>query len=176
MIRYIKGSILDTPVDAAVNTVNTVGVMGKGVALVFKRMFPHNYEIYREACKMGLVRTGKMHVTLNVVGTFPLYIINFPTKEHWKNPSKMEWINAGLMDLFYHVIPFRKIKSLAMPALGCGNGGLDWFAVKKAINAYGSPMASKLGVDVIVYEPESINQQPTKTTNDTITATMENQT
>src|SRR5580704_11959007 len=99
MIRFTQGNLLDSEAEALVNTVNTVGVMGKGIALMFKEAFPENFKAYATACKKGDVKVGEMFVTerRDLIG--PRWIINFPTKKHWRHPSKLEWIEAGLADL-----------------------------------------------------------------------------
>src|SRR4051812_24745268 len=99
MVRFTKGNLLDAKADALVNTVNTVGVMGKGIALMFKEAFPANYRLYEAACKGKRVEIGRMFVTENTVFDGPHWIINFPTKKHWRQPSKLEWISEGLKDL-----------------------------------------------------------------------------
>ena len=99
MIHFTKGNLLEAETDALVNTVNTVGVMGKGIALMFKERFPENMAAYASACKRGDVVTGKMFVTDTGELMGPKWIINFPTKQHWRSPSKMEWIENGLIDL-----------------------------------------------------------------------------
>jgi O-acetyl-ADP-ribose deacetylase (regulator of RNase III) len=129
MLTYKKGDILKEQTEAIVNTVNTVGVMGKGIALQFKERYPENYRIYKKACEEDKVETGKMFVTETGQLLNPHYIINFPTKEHWRNPSKMEYITEGLKDLV-KVISDKNINSIALPPLGCGNGGLEWQKVK----------------------------------------------
>jgi hypothetical protein len=131
-----------------VNTVNTVGVMGKGIALQFKRAFPSNYREYEAACKAGRVVIGKMFVHhLGMVQ--PHYIINFPTKEHWRGKSKLEFITAGLVDLVEQVERL-KIKSIALPPLGCGNGGLNWADVSRLIE---DAFLALPEVAVYAYEP-----------------------
>src|SRR4029077_14217852 len=120
----------DAQSEALVNTVNTIGVMGKGVALMFREAFPENFNAYEAACRKGEVVVGKMFVTENHGLTGPRYIFNFPTKKHWIHPSRLEWIQAGLRDLV-HVIRDRHIKSVALPPLGCGHGGLSWPTVRK---------------------------------------------
>src|SRR5262249_48475695 len=132
MIRFTQGNLLDAQVEALVNTVNTVGVMGKGVALMFREAFPENYKQYEAACKRGEVVIGKMFVTENHALTGPRYIINFPTKKHWIHPSHMEWIHAGLENLV-EVLRQKGIRSVALPPLGCGNGGLPWPSVRNEI-------------------------------------------
>jgi len=125
MITFTTGNLLDSGAEALVNTVNTVGVMGKGIALMFKEAFPDNYSRYEAACKHKQISVGRMFVTEreNLIG--PKWIINFPTKKHWRHPSKVEWIVAGLEDL-KRVIAENDIHSVALPPLGSGNGRLDW--------------------------------------------------
>lgn len=148
MIYSMKGNLLEDTADVYVNTVNTVGVMGKGIALQFKQVFPEVFKQYAKDCKEGRVQIGKMHV-ISIEGlTNPKYIINFPTKEHWRNPSKLSYIEEGLNDLV-QVIQTLDIKSIAIPPLGCGNGGLDWSMVRPLIvEAF-----EKLPIDVHLYEP-----------------------
>ena|SRR6202035_4945166 len=98
MMRFIQGNLLDAEVEALVNTVNTVGVMGKGIALMFKEAFPDNFRSYEDACKRKEVKIGRMFVTERRAFEGPRWIINFPTKKHWRQPSKMEWISEGLQD------------------------------------------------------------------------------
>jgi hypothetical protein len=123
MIRYIQGNLLDAPVEALVNTVNENGVMGKGIALQFKEAFPENTKAYEQACKREEVRVGHMFAFQNSNLFGPHWIINFPTKKHWRFPSRMEWILDGLKDLVRFLKEY-KINSIAIPPLGCGNGGL----------------------------------------------------
>jgi O-acetyl-ADP-ribose deacetylase (regulator of RNase III) len=130
MIFRGDGDLLKTPADALVNTVNTVGVMGKGIALQFKLAFPDNYVAYEAACKHGDVQIGKMFVFRREKN--PRFIINFPTKRHWKGKSKIEDIESGLKALI-QVVKQERIKSIAVPPLGCGNGGLDWEQVRPLI-------------------------------------------
>src|SRR5437899_11892076 len=99
MIRFLKGNLLEAPAEAVVNTVNTVGLMGKGIALMFKESFPENYKRYEDACKKKEVRVGQMFVTENLSLQGPRWIINFPTKQHWRQPTKLEWVVEGLKDL-----------------------------------------------------------------------------
>ncbi len=148
MITYKTGNLLDAPVQALVNTVNTVGVMGKGIALQFKNTFPENARVYTEAVKEGKVKLGEVLVVpVNPIGTVK-YIINFPTKGHWRYPSKLAWIQSGLEDLKQKLQEYN-IASVALPPLGCGNGGLNWDEVKPVIeNAL-----KDLQTDIIVYEP-----------------------
>src|SRR4051812_42763684 len=125
MIEAGSGDLLNASVEALVNTVNTVGVMGKGLALQFKRRFPENFRAYAAACKRGEVAIGRMFVTEMYGPTPPRYLINFPTKKHWRDPSQLEYVRAGLAALVGE-IRTRGIRSIAVPPLGCGNGGLAW--------------------------------------------------
>ena len=158
MITFAKGNILDSNAEALVNTVNTVGVMGKGVALMFKEAFPENFKNYEAACKRKEVQVGQMFVTerRNFIG--PKWIINFPTKEHWRAPSKLKWIEAGLDDLV-RVVVKNQILSIAIPPLGSGNGGLDWNEVRPKIEAAFEGLTD---IRVVVYEPTSQYQNVAK--------------
>lgn len=127
-----KGNLLDADVDALVNTVNTVGVMGKGIALQFKNAFPANFRAYEQACKQDQVRLGEMFVFDAGQLVSPRWIINFPTKGHWRSRSRLPDIAAGLDDL-RRIITERRIHSIAIPPLGCGNGGLEWADVRPLI-------------------------------------------
>ena len=132
MIEIATGNLLEADVDALVNTVNCVGLMGKGIALQFKQAFPENFVAYEKACRAGEVRPGKMFIyeTHELMG--PKYIINFPTKRHWKGKSKMEDIDSGLKALIADVKRLG-IKSIAVPPLGCGLGGLNWSEIRPRI-------------------------------------------
>lgn len=132
MITEATGNLLAADAEALVNTVNTEGVMGKGIALQFKKAYPAMYQAYRSAAKAGEIRLGSVQVwpTGQMSGT--KYIINFPTKGHWKSSSKLQDIEAGLLDLVA-VVKERGIASIAVPPLGCGNGGLDWVDVEPRI-------------------------------------------
>lgn len=152
MIRYVNGNLLTAEAEALVNTVNTVGVMGKGIALQFKEMFPENFTRYVRAVKEGRVETGKMFVSQENTIHGSKWIINFPTKEKWFAPSKYEWVEEGLKDLV-RVIQENEIKSIAIPPLGCGNGRLNWTKVKGLLENYLSDLK---GIDVQIYSP---NQQ-----------------
>lgn len=132
MIIPSKGNLLKADVEALINTVNTVGVMGKGIALQFKQAFPKNFTEYQRACKKNEVIPGKMFTVSVSMIENPKYIINFPTKRHWRQKSKIEDIRQGLEDL-RNVIIDNNIKSIAVPPLGCGNGGLEWSEVKPLI-------------------------------------------
>ncbi len=158
MIRFTTGNLLDAKTDALVNTVNTVGVMGKGIALMFKEAFPENFSMYEAACKRNEISVGRMFVTerSNLIG--PRWIINFPTKKHWRHPSKMEWVTAGLEDL-KRVVAENGIRSIALPPLGSGNGGLHWQDVRLKIE---ESLGDLGDVEVTVYEPTSQYQNVSK--------------
>ncbi len=158
MTQFTRGNLLEARVEAVVNTVNTVGVMGKGIALMFKERFPENYKAYAAACSAGDVRVGRMFVAAGVELGGPRWIINFPTKKDWRHPSKLEWVTSGLLAL-KEVIQAKQIKSIAIPPLGCGNGGLDWAVVRPLIE---NAMADLQGVEVIVYEPTAKYQNVAK--------------
>lgn len=148
---FRKGDIFASRAEALVNPVNAVGVMGKGLALAFRQRYPEIYPAYQEACRRGLLRVGRVQVFRRSREGFPRYIINFPTKRHWREPSRLEYIEAGLEDLVGKVLALG-IRSLAVPALGAGLGGLPWEAVKKAIQEGLRPLEEK-GVEVVVLEP-----------------------
>lgn len=149
MIQLTRGNILEAATEALVNTVNTEGVMGKGIALQFKRAFPENYLFYRRACERGEVEPGRMLVFETGRLSPPRYIINFPTKRHWRSPSRVEDIETGLQALVREITG-RGIRSIAIPPLGCGNGGLDWREVRPRIERALAPLAD---VEVRLYEP-----------------------
>ncbi len=150
MISFHNTNLLKSDADALVNTVNTAGIMGKGVALQFKEHFLLNYKLYKKACEAGEVKLGKMFVTETGQLTGVRYIINFPTKADWRGFSKLSNIADGLDDLV-RVIKEKKIKSIALPPLGCGNGGLDWKDVKPLIVSKLSALASSVAIEV--FEP-----------------------
>src|SRR5213594_803260 len=158
MLTYRQGNLLEADVDAVVNTVNTVGVMGKGIALMFKERYPENYRAYEAACKAGQVQTGRMFVTATGELSGPRWVINFPTKKHWRHPSRFEWIEEGLEDL-RRVVREKGIRSLALPPLGCGNGGLEWSDVRRLIE---NAVAAMPDVDVIAFEPTAKYQNVAK--------------
>ncbi|MDR2124556.1 MAG: macro domain-containing protein [Desulfovibrio sp.] len=135
--------------EALVNTVNCVGVMGRGIALQFKNRFPDNFQAYAAACKKELVRPGRMFVFATGTLPFPHYIVNFPTKRHWRGKSRMEDLESGLRDLA-QVIRERKIASIAIPPLGSGLGGLDWNEVRRKIE---TALEQLPDVRVVVFEP-----------------------
>jgi O-acetyl-ADP-ribose deacetylase (regulator of RNase III) len=149
MIEEASGNLLAADVDALVNTVNTVGIMGKGIALQFKRAFPDNFRQYEKACKAHTVNVGTMFVHEMDAIAGPRFIVNFPTKKHWKSQSRIEDIESGLEDL-RTVIEKLDVKSIAVPPLGCGNGGLDWSEVYPLIR---HKLGEIVGVRVLVYPP-----------------------
>ena len=160
MMKFLQGNLLDAPVEALVNTVNTVGVMGKGIALMFKEAFPENFRVYEDACEHKEVKIGRMFVTESRTFSGPRWIINFPTKKHWRQPSKLEWITEGLGDL-RKVIQENAIRSIALPPLGAGNGGLDWSEVRPEVER---ALGGLEGVEVLVYEPTAKYQNVAKRT------------
>ena len=143
-----QGDLLRADADALVNTVNCVGVMGKGIALQFKRQYPDMFDAYKRACERGEVQVGRMWVWETGLLDVPRYIINFPTKKHWKGGSQLPWIKAGLADL-RRVIADLGIRSVALPPLGAGNGGLNWADVEPLIReALGG-----LVEDIVLFPP-----------------------
>ena len=156
MIKYITGNILESSADALINTVNTVGVMGKGIALQFKKAYHNNYKAYVQACKKNEIGIGKLLIVKDSnLDSGEKYIINFPTKKDWRKPSEYEFIEAGLEDLI-RIIKDYNIKSIAIPPLGAGNGGLEWEKVKKIIEN----KLSNIEIDIFVFEPtQQIKEQ-----------------
>lgn len=155
MINETQGNLLAAPVEALVNTVNTVGVMGKGIALQFKRAFPENFAAYEAACQAGQVRVGQMFVVKNRTLSGPAWIINFPTKKHWRGKSKLEWIDSGLDDLIKTILELG-IRSIAIPPLGAGNGGLEWPSVRELINRKLKPLTD---VQVLLFPPSDAHRE-----------------
>ena len=149
MIELTCGDILKSEADALVNTVNCVGVMGRGIALQFKNMYPDNFKAYAVACKRETVQPGRMFVYETGQLTSPRFIINFPTKRHWRGKSRIEDIDAGLADLV-KVVRDKGIRSIAIPPLGAGLGGLDWNEVRPRIEHMLTTLAD---VRVLVFEP-----------------------
>ncbi|NIQ02867.1 MAG: Appr-1-p processing protein [Nitrospinaceae bacterium] len=150
MIQFKTGNILEEDAEALVNTVNCVGVMGRGIALQFKNAFPENFKAYEAACKRDNVKPGKMFIFKTNRLTNPKYIINFPTKRHWRGKSRIEDIQSGLKSLVQEISE-RKIKSIAIPPLGSGLGGLDWTQVRPLIEEALSKIEN---LDVIIFEPQ----------------------
>lgn len=150
-MEYKIGNLLEAKTDALVNTVNTVGVMGKGIALQFKERFPNNFKIYASACKKGEVAVGKLLVVKEHTFHGDKLIINFPTKTEWFKESQYNYIESGLKELA-KVIKNYQIKSIAIPPLGCGNGGLKWEKVKPLMDKYLSDLTD---VNIIIFEPNN---------------------
>lgn len=149
MITWIKGDILSSRAEALVNTVNTVGVMGKGIALQFKEYFPHNYKAYLVACKNKELEPGKLLAVWDEhLHTGKKLIINFPTKVHWRSPSRYEYIEKGL-DALKPLLSDNEMQRVAIPPLGCGNGGLDWVKVRPMIEN----KLKDLDLEILIYEP-----------------------
>jgi O-acetyl-ADP-ribose deacetylase (regulator of RNase III) len=155
MIEYKEGDILREDVEALVNTVNCVGIMGRGIALQFKNAFPENFKSYVAACERNEVQPGRMLVYKTDGLTNPKYIINFPTKRHWRGKSRIEDIEAGLATLVDE-IRSRDIKSIAIPPLGSGLGGLDWSNVRPHIER---TLRELPNVRVVVFEPNASSDQ-----------------
>jgi len=149
MVEIARGNLLRADAEALVNTVNCVGYMGRGVALQFKKAFPENFNEYQKACRAGLVQPGKLFTFETQSMLAPRYVINFPTKRHWRGKSRYEDIDAGLKALVSEVKK-RGIRSIAMPPLGCGLGGLDWGRVRPMIER---AFAETPGVRVLLFEP-----------------------
>ena len=149
MIVSRTGNILDSGAQAIVNTVNEVGVMGKGLALAFKERHPENFAAYARACSSNSVKVGSMFVTAPSDMFGPKWIVNFPTKRHWRDPSQIGWVRDGLADLKAWIVRER-VSSIAVPPLGCGNGGLSWKAVRPLVVA---AIGDIEGCTVELYEP-----------------------
>jgi O-acetyl-ADP-ribose deacetylase (regulator of RNase III) len=145
MIRMMRGDLIKDSADVLVNPVNTVGVMGKGLALQFKRAFPNNYDQYRRARGSGELQTGMVFAAPVADGR---WIVNFPTKRHWRHPSKLSYIEDGL-DALVAFIARERAESVAIPRLGCGNGGLPWDQVRLLIET----KLTDAPVEVRLYEP-----------------------
>ena len=151
MIKFIKGNLLESDAEALVNTVNTVGVMGKGIALQFKNQFPENFKVYSKACKNNEFNIGDLLITEenSLLHNDKRIIINFPTKTDWRKPSEYSYIEKGLLALVEY-LKKSEIKSIAIPPLGAGQGGLKWEVVKKMIEFYFRDFYDK---EIIVYQP-----------------------
>lgn len=149
MIERKSGDIIRDDAEALVNTVNCVGIMGRGIALQFKKAFPENFAAYAAACRAERVQPGRMFVYQSDKLTHPRWIINFPTKRHWRGKSRIEDIDSGLIDLV-RVLREKKVSSVAIPPLGSGLGGLDWLEVRPRIE---KALAQLPEVHVTIYEP-----------------------
>jgi O-acetyl-ADP-ribose deacetylase (regulator of RNase III) len=158
-ITYTKGDMFKADADAIVNTVNCVGVMGKGVALIFKNKWPKNFKAYKAECDAKRLRPGKMFIYENgdmLNNERPRFLINFPTKDHWRGKSKMSFIEDGLDDFVLQVQKL-DIRTVALPPLGCGNGGLPWKDVKTVIER---KLADIQDIEFIVYAPKEESLLP----------------
>lgn len=158
MITYLKGDIFSSPAQVLVNTVNTVGVMGKGVALEFKKRYPDMFYTYERVCSQKSLDVGKLLLWKGE----DKWVLMFPTKKHWRNPSRLEYIEAGLQK-FVSTYADRGITSVAFPRLGCGNGGLDWKFVQPLMERYLKPLPIPVYIYVGTYQdqiPEHISQEP----------------
>ena len=142
MIRYIEGDIFKSPAQVIVNTVNTVGVMGKGIALEFKKRYPDMFQAYRDICDRRKLKTGSLMLYYEP----DHWVLLFPTKENWRNPSRMEYIEAGLAK-FCRTYAEKGIASVAFPKLGCGNGELNWSEVQPVMEKY----LRDLPIDIYIY-------------------------
>lgn len=152
MILLRQGDILNADVEAIVNTVNCIGIMGSGLALQFRKAFPDNYDVYRKVCDRKELKPGMMLIhDLNRLVN-PRYIVNFPTKRHWKDSSKPEDIESGLRTLTAEILKLG-ICSIAIPPLGCGLGGLDWKVVRPMIEKAFLELPE---VEVYLFEPTGI--------------------
>ncbi len=152
MIELKQGNLLEEETDALVNAVNCVGVMGKGIALQFKQAFPENFQHYKTTCKQGQIQPGKMFTVEINQSLKPRYIINFPTKRHWRRKSTLDDLETGMTALVTEVQQL-EIESISVPALGCGNGGLDWKAVKPLIIKAFEQLPA---VRVVLFEPGNV--------------------
>ncbi len=157
MFKLLKGDLLEAQAEALVNTVNTKGVMGKGVALQFKRAFRENYKAYAAACERGEIEVGKIFVFDLGTLDHPRYIFNFPTKRHWRQRSRIEYVQTGLEDLVREV-RVHDIQSIALPPLGCGYGGLDWDEVRVLIEEAANRLPE---VEFLVYGPQETTERKT---------------
>lgn len=147
MISFVQGEFFESKSYALVNTINCVGVMGRGIALEFKTRYPAYFQSYKKACDNKQVRPGTLHVYRKDNSAV---LIGFPTKDHWRNPSKLEWIGSGLKSLRGLILEL-EIPSISIPALGCSNGGLNWSDVKPLIEKE----LTALECNILVFEPKS---------------------
>ena len=155
MIRFTKGNILESRSEALVNTVNTVGVMGKGIALAFKKSFPNVFEEYKKSVDAGEFKIGEVQI-IKTGQLTPKYVINFATKKHWRHPSKIEYIEEGLIDLKAKILEY-DIESISIPSLGCGNGKLEWNDVKPLMLKVLGDVSND--TDILIYEPGFADQK-----------------
>lgn len=151
MIKYLEGDIFSTPAQTIVNTVNTVGVMGKGIALEFKNRYPDMFDNYKIACEKKKLKIGRLMLCYEP----DHWVLLFPTKEHWRKPSRLEYIEQGLIK-FTNIYAESGITSIAFPKLGCGNGELNWDEVRVLMEKY----LKGLPIDVYIYTSQLANAIP----------------
>lgn len=149
-IKFCSGDLFASGAQALVNTVNCRGAMGKGIALEFKKRYPQMFAAYQKECAAGAIKTGRVSVYRQIDLHEERLIINFPTKDDWRNPSQLKWIKEGLIHLAY-VLGREKVASVAIPALGCSNGGLSWLEVRPIMAAMLAPLGDDL--EILIYEP-----------------------
>lgn len=154
MLIYHRTSLLSSNAQTVVNTVNCVGVMGKGIAAEFKNRYPTMFKIYKKLCDDKLLKPGKLWLWRGEAQ----WVLNFPTKNHWRHPSKLEWIEAGLRK-FVTEYEKRGVTEISFPRLGCGNGGLEWDDVRPLMESY----LSSLPITVFVHDFEVSMEQPEHT-------------
>lgn len=147
MLTFTKGDMFKVSVDIRVNTINCVGVMGAGIALTFKKRYPDMFNEYKRECNLGLVHPGQLYIWKPSAND---WIINFPTKRHWRQPSRYEDIESGLVALHTYLAPLGNVR-VALPALGCGHGGLNWNRVSQMISEY----LSDLEAEILVFVPRN---------------------
>lgn len=154
MFHTVSGNLFDAQVDVWVNPVNCEGVMGKGIAKQFKERFPAMFKDYQAYCRTGLLEPGGVHTWLNVSSAeaHPTYIFNLATKDRWRNVSRWEWIHTGL-DTTMALMNVWELHTVAMPALGCGEGRLSWPEVQSAIYGMMAYPCSYLNIEVYLYQP-----------------------
>ncbi len=145
-IVYVSGNILEATTEAVINPVNCVGVMGAGLAKQFRDKYPNMFRDYKDICRCGELVPGRLHIFDREVFAPPFFIINFPTKKDWREPSELEYIETGLV-MLVRVLGRLNVKSISIPKLGCGLGGLNWHDVNSLIKKY----LSDVGVEVMVY-------------------------
>ena len=156
MMTTRQGDILQANAQALVNAVNCVGVMGRGIALQLRHAYPDNFRAYAQACRQGVVVPGQMFIHATGQPAGPTHIINFPTKRHWRDKSRLDDIETGLLALVAAVERLG-IRTIAIPALGCGLGGLDWAVVRPRIER---AFADRAGVEATLYEPTDTQGAP----------------
>ena len=149
MIEYVRGNLFQSGCDALVNTVNTKGIMGAGLARQFKSYFPRMFADYKRMCDLGQFKTGLVTCHRETWNNNLIWVINFPTKDDWRDPSRLEYIDTGLKDL-NRAIRSIGVQSIAVPPLGCGLGGLQWTVVKALIEQH---LADLTDVRILIYEP-----------------------